>query len=349
MGIAAFMEIHKINPMKNILIGFVALLLFSCSNDDEIYDSLSNYKNVVEAKNYHFGDQLEFPKEVTDNAESITIKYGKKETSNLAIDPEFFILGNNTVTFNIKTTDGKTLNQKATVSVFAKYPEKNITYQIVAEYPHDPTNFVQGFQLEGNTIYESDGLFGFSQILKYTLGSTVPIALTKQAEEDFSEGCTIVGDKVYQLTWQNGKGYIYDKNSLTLLSEFPYPEALKQGWGITYDGENLIVSDGSNLLYFLNPDNPSKIIKFIGVAGNKQIYKRLNELEYHNGFIYANIWQESIILKINPDNGEVLGTFDFSEIDDLYAEVLNGIAFKGDNMLVTGKTWPKIYEALINN
>lgn len=337
---------------KNIIAGFAAIMLLaSCKNDKKILDSLADYNNSMEQKGYHFGDKLTLPSEVTEDAESISISFGDKETSSLTIDPKFFTLGDNPVTFNIKTKGGETLTQDATINVFAKNPEKKISYEIVAEYPHDPKNFVQGFQIEGNTIYESDGQNGSSQILKYTLGTTTPLASTKQPQEDFSEGSTIVGDKVYQLTWQSKKGYIYDKNSLKLLSEFAYPNVLGEGWGLTYDGKNLIASDGSKLLYFLDPANPSKLVKYIAVAGSSQAYDQLNELEYHNGFIYANVWQKPIILKINPENGEVVGTFDFTDIAKQNTkgsdDVLNGIAFKGENMLVTGKNWPKIYEVAI--
>ncbi|WP_419870511.1 glutaminyl-peptide cyclotransferase [Chryseobacterium sp. CT-SW4] len=338
---------------KRIIVGLAAfLLLASCSNKDEkILNTLSDYNTSMESTGYHFGDKLNLPKEVLDNAESITISFGDKETSDLVVDPKFFTLGDNGITFNIKTKSGESLSQDATINVFAKNPEQNISYQIVAEYPHDPANFVQGFQLEGNTIYESDGQNGSSQILKYTLGSTTPIASTKQAPEDFSEGSTIVGDKVYQLTWQSKKGYIYDKSSLKLLSEFAYPNVLGEGWGLTYDGKNLIASDGSKLLYFLDPADPSKMIRYIAVAGNTQAYDQLNELEYHNGFIYANVWQKPIIIKINPATGEVVGKFDFTDLAKQNTkgsdDVLNGIAFKGDNMLITGKNWPKIYEVAI--
>jgi len=337
---------------KNIIAGFAAvLLLASCNKDEKILNTLNDYNNSMEAKGYHFGDKLELPKEVTENAESITISFGDKESSSLTVDPKFFTLGDNAVTFNVKTKGGKVLNQDATINVFAKNPEQKISYEIVGEYPHDPKNFVQGFQVEGNTIYESDGQNGSSQILKYTLGTTTPLASTKQAQEDFSEGSTIVGDKVYQLTWQSKKGYIYDKSSLKLLSEFAYPNVLGEGWGLTYDGKNLIASDGSKLLYFLDVNDPSKLVKHIAVAGSAQAYDQLNELEYHKGFIYANVWQKPVILKINPANGEVVGTFDFTEIAKQNTkgtdDVLNGIAFKGDNMLVTGKNWSKIYEVQI--
>lgn len=339
--------------MKNkILIGFAALMfLTSCKNDDKILSTLADYNYSMETKGYHFGDKLNLPKEVLDNAESISISFGDKETSSLTVDPKYFTLGDNAVTFNIKTKGGETLNQDATINVFSKNPVKDIAYNVVTDYPHNPANFVQGFQLEGNTVYESDGQTGSSQILKYTLGQTVPIASTKQAQDVFSEGSAIVGDKIFQLTWQNKKGFVYDKASLKLLSEFPYPDVMGEGWGLTYDGKNLIASDGTKNLYFLNPSDPSKVVRYISVAGNTEVYDQLNELEYHQGFVYANVWQKPIILKINPADGEVVGKFDFTTIAKENTkgsdDVLNGIAFKGENMLITGKNWSKIYEIAI--
>lgn len=335
------------------LIALLAFTLFvSCNKDKEILNTLNNYNLSMEATGYHFGDKLDLPKEVTDNAESISISFGDKETSKLIVDPKFFTLGDNAVTFIIRKKGGETLNQDATINVFAKNPEAVLNYEIIKEYPHDPKNFVQGFQIEGNTIYESDGQLGESRILKYTLGGTTPLAETRQPENVFSEGCTIIGDKIYQLTWQNKKGFVYDKSSLKLLSEFPYPNVMGEGWGLTYDGKSLIASDGTKNIYFLTPSDPSKLVRYISVAGSSEVYDAINELEYHNNFIYANVWQKPIILKIDPATGEVVGKFDFSAIakentKDETNDVLNGIAFKGDNMLVTGKLWSKIYEVAI--
>ncbi|WP_226064986.1 glutaminyl-peptide cyclotransferase [Kaistella polysaccharea] len=330
---------------------FALVFLFSCNNDKEVLNTLNDYNMSMESKGYHFGDALELPKTVTENAESITISFGDKETSKLVVDPEFFTLGDNAVTFNIKKKGGEILTQDATINVFAKNPEATLTYEIIKEYPHDTKNFVQGFELEGNTIYESEGQLGESRILKYTLGTTTPLKEAPQASDVFSEGCTIVGDKIFQLTWRNKKGFVYDKNTFKLLSEFPYPNVMGEGWGLTYDGKNLIASDGTKNIYFLDVADPSKMLRYISVAGNTEAYDQLNELEYHNGFIYANVWQKPIILKINPANGEVVGKFDFSEIAKLHENdndsVLNGIAFKGENMLVTGKNWPTIYEVKI--
>lgn len=330
---------------------FAFVLLMSCNKDKEILNTLNEYNISMESKGYHFGDALELPKEVTDNAESITISFGDKETSKLIVDPEFFTLGDNAVTFNVKKKDGKILAQDATINVFAKNPEAKLTYEIVKEYPHDPKNFTQGFLLEGNTIYESDGQQGSSRILKYTLGDTTPIAETAQPAEIFSEGAAIIGDKIYQLTWLHKKGFIYNKSDLSLIGEFAYPNVVGEGWGLTYNGTNLILSDGTKNIYFLDVNDPSKIINYISVAGHTEAFDKLNELEYNKGFIYANVWQKPIILKIDPANGEVVGKFDFSEIAKMHTtnedDVLNGIAFKGENMLVTGKNWNKIYEVAI--
>ncbi|MCX8524351.1 glutaminyl-peptide cyclotransferase [Chryseobacterium formosus] len=339
--------------MKNkIIVGFAALLLvMSCKNDDKILTSLADYNSSMETAGYHFGDKLDLPKEVLDNAESITISFGEKESKSLIVDPKYFMLGDNAITFNIKTKSGENLYQDATINVYSKAPEQNLNYEIVAEYPHDPKNFVQGFQIEGNTIYESEGQYGSSRLITYKLGETTPIKETKQSDDVFSEGSTIAGDKVYQLTWENKKGFVYDKNTLSLVSEFAYPDMMVKGWGLTYDGKNLIASDGTKNLYFLDVKDPSKMVKYISVAGNTSVYDQLNELEYYKGFIYANVWQKPIILKINPANGEVVGKFDFTDLTKQNTkgsdDVLNGIAFKGDNMLVTGKNWSKIYEVAI--
>ncbi len=339
--------------MKNTLAGFAAfmLLLISCNNDRKILDSLADYNHSMEQKKYHFGDPIHLPQQVTEDAKSISISFGDKETANLTINPEFFEFGENNITFNIKTKSGETLSQDATINVYSKIPELNIRYKIILEYPHDPKNFVEGFFLDGNDIYESDGLPKSSHLVKYKLGNTAPDIVERQADDIFSEGCAMAGDKIYQLTYQNKIGFIYDKHTLNKLAEFMLPNEFGEGWGLTYDGTNLIADSGSNDLYFLDVANPSKVVKKVPVGGNKDIYNQLNELEYHNGFIYANVWQKPFVLKINPANGEVVGKFDFTEIAQKNTkgsdDVLNGIAFKGDHMLVTGKNWSKIYEVEI--
>ncbi|MEC5394402.1 glutaminyl-peptide cyclotransferase [Bergeyella sp. RCAD1439] len=337
---------------KRFLLPFFAfVVLSSCNNDKQILNRLNDYNLTMESKGYHYGEAITLPEDVTKNAQSISISFGDKETSDLVIDPKFFTLGDNAVTFNITKSNGEVLQQDATINVYAKNPEASLGYTIVKEYPHDVNNFVQGFELEGDIVYESDGQQGSSQILKYRLGETKPLAVTPQPAEYFSEGLAIVGDKVYQLTWLNKKGFVYNKSDLSLIREFPYPNVMGEGWGLTYDGKNLIASDGTKNLYFLDVEDPSKLVRYVSVAGHTQAFDKLNELEYHNGYIYANVWQQPIILKIKPDTGEVVGKFDFTALAQKHTkgsdDVLNGIAFKGENMLVTGKNWPVIYEVAI--
>lgn len=337
--------------MKKIFLASAfVLLLIGCNKDKDILNSLNDYNLSQQDKGYHFGDRLQIPQDILDYAEAISISFGDKETSSLTIDPKFFSLGENDVTFNIKTKSGEILQQDATINVFAKNPEAKLTYKVIAEYPHNTDYFTEGFEIHGNTIYESIGLDGKSKLIKYTLGSTNPIMEVPQPSNIFSEGVTVLGDKIYQLTYKAKKGFIYDSN-MKLIKEFDYPSIIGEGWGMTNDGKNLIVSDGTKNIYFLNPENPSELVRYISVASDKESYDQINELEYYNGYIYSNVWQKPVILKINPANGEVVGKFDFSDITKQNTkgndDVLNGIAFKGENMLITGKNWSKIYEVKI--
>jgi glutamine cyclotransferase len=338
---------------KYFAVGILSLLLLTaCNKDKEILSSLNDYSNSMVNVGYHFGDPLNLPKDVTDNSESISISFGDKDLDKMVVDPAYFTLGENNITYNIKKKNGEILQQDATINVFAKNLEKNISYEIIREYPHDTNNFTEGFFLDGNIVYESVGLEGHSKLMKYTLGSTTPLLEVDQPANIFSEGIASVDDKLYQLTYRTKFGYIYDKNTFKVLRQFTFPNTIAEGWGMTTNGKNLITTDGTKNIYFLNVADPSKVDRYISVAGHTKVFDSLNEIEYHKGFIYSNVWQKPIILKINPANGEVVGTFDFTDIfnknkinDDA---VLNGIAFKGDNMLVTGKNWSKIYEVKIN-
>lgn len=335
--------------MKRYLYLFLMVIaVASCSKDKEILNDLNQYTLEKESTGFRFGESLELPESVTKNAKSIEVSFGDRQSSSLEISPEFYSLGDNGVTFLITTSSGEVLTQDATINVFAKNQEEKISYEIIKEYPHDTKNFTQGFEFEGNVIYESDGQHGTSQLIKYTLGTTEPIAKAVQPQDVFSEGASVVGDKVYQLTWQNKKGFIYNKSDLSLVSEFPYPNLMGEGWGLAYNGKELIASDGTKNLYFLSLEDPSKVNKRISVAGYSATFDQLNELEFHQGHIYANVWQKPIVLKIHPDTGEVVGVFDFSSLAQKHTkgndDVLNGITFKGENMLITGKNWPTIYE-----
>jgi glutamine cyclotransferase len=221
----------------------------------------------------------------------------------------------------------------------------NYTYSIVNVFPHDRNAFTQGIVFENGFLYESTGLYGNSTLRRVELESGRILQFYSLPIQYFGEGITIVDDKIIQLTWLSNTGFVYDKNSFELLQEFNYPT---QGWGITYDGSRLIMSDGTATLYFIDPETFEKIGE-VKVHDKEQVTE-LNELEYIHGEIYANIWKEEKIVIINPQNGQVRGWIDMSGINDVVnrnaENVLNGIAYgkEEDRLFVTGKRWSHLFE-----
>lgn len=243
------------------------------------------------------------------------------------------------------------------------------TYNIVAEFDHDPNAFTQGFEvlrdessqksskLSPNgkemppTFIESTGLRGHSTVREVDITSGEVLRSTVLVDEDFGEGITRLGNKLYQVTWQGPKMIAYNVEDFTKKVEMS--THLKDGWGITNDGTNLIVGDSTNTLYYINP-NTSKTVKHIDVTDNGKPITWLNELEWVDGLIYANIWQRECIAQIEPNTGSVVGWVDLSGITDKVkvhspdkrVDVLNGIAWDGvdGKLYITGKFWPKVYQ-----
>jgi glutamine cyclotransferase len=221
------------------------------------------------------------------------------------------------------------------------------TYNIVNTYPHDRDAFTEGLVFEGGILYEGTGLNGQSSLRKVDLETGDVLQIRELSSEYFGEGITIYGDKLIQLTWQSHVGFVYDKDSFDLLQEFHYPT---QGWGITYDGEHLIMSDGTSTLHFLDPQTFEEVDQIHVFEGNGAV-DELNELEYVQGEIYANVWQTDRIARISPETGQVVGWIDLGGLlsaEDLSqtVDVLNGIAYDAasDRLFVTGKLWPKLFE-----
>lgn len=220
-------------------------------------------------------------------------------------------------------------------------------YQVLNAYPHDPQAFTQGLIWQNGIFYEGTGLRGRSTLRKVDPQSGEVLQSVALAEQYFGEGITIFGDKLYQLTWQSGTGFIYDAESLELLDEFTYPT---EGWGITHDGEQLIMSDGSNTLYFWDPETLETMGQ-IDVTYEGQPVNRLNELEYIDGSIYANVWQTDQIVIIDPASGALTGVIDLTGLLPTAVrtgneDVLNGIAYDAETerLFVTGKLWPQLFE-----
>jgi len=218
-------------------------------------------------------------------------------------------------------------------------------YRVVANFSHDPTAFTEGLVFFQGYLYEGTGLYGKSGIRQYDLASGEVLKSLDLPQQYFGEGITILGGRLYQLTWQSHKGFVYDLN-FTLLQEFSYAT---EGWGLTQNGSHLIMSDGSSTLYFLDPVALT-VVGQVQVTDNGNPVVYLNELEYINGEVWANVWQTDLIARISPQNGTVLGWVNLAGLlspsDRAGADVLNGIAFDpaGSRILVTGKYWPKIYQ-----
>ncbi len=221
------------------------------------------------------------------------------------------------------------------------------SYRIVNTYPHDQDAFTQGLVFENGAIYAGTGLYGKSSLRKVDLETGNILQIYELPARYFGEGITIFEDIIVQLTWKSNTGFIYDKRGFKLLRDFTYAT---EGWGITHDGKRLIMSDGTSALYFLNPET-FRIIGHIEVYDNSLPVNRLNELEYINGQIYANVWQTNDIAIIDPQSGQVSGWIDLSELaPSQYAstsiDVLNGIAYdtEKERLFITGKLWPWLFE-----
>jgi len=221
------------------------------------------------------------------------------------------------------------------------------TYKVVNTYPHDRSAFTEGLVFEDGVLYEGTGLRGYSNLRRVKLETGEILQICELPPQFFGEGVTVYGNKIIQLTWQSHIGFVYDKYSFKLLQEFNYPD---EGWGITHDGKYLIMSDGTSTLHFLNPETFEEISQ-IEVSANDIPVTRINELEYIQGEIYANIWQTERIARIDPLTGQVIGWIDLKGIlspedDSETVDVLNGIAYdlKNSRLFVTGKFWPKLFE-----
>jgi glutamine cyclotransferase len=222
------------------------------------------------------------------------------------------------------------------------------SYKVTQTYPHDPSAFTQGltFDDKGNLI-EGTGLEGASSLRRVNLADGKILQQVNLEKEYFGEGIAVVGDKIVQLTWQNRVGFIYDKETFKRIDKF---NLNTEGWGLTYDGLRLILSDGTSNLYFLDA-NTYQISSSINVHDAEGPVENLNELEYINGAIYANIWFSTKIAIINPTTGQVQAYIDLEETAQQHTTkypeaVLNGIAYntQTNKLYVTGKLWPKLYE-----
>ncbi|WP_339672842.1 glutaminyl-peptide cyclotransferase [Dasania marina] len=229
---------------------------------------------------------------------------------------------------------------------FAEQAVSQYGYTVVAQYPHDPQLFTQGLAFDQGKLYESAGRYGHSRLTVRELAYYTVLQQQVVQPQLFAEGITLLNNNVYQLTWKAGLALVYAARDLSPVAQHRYQG---QGWGLCTDGQQLIMSDGSDQLHFINPDNFSRSHS-INVTERGQSVTNLNELEWVQGKIYANIWMSSRIVIINPNNGHVEGSVDLSDLLPASlrkpnTDVLNGIAYDSQQqrLFVTGKNWPRLY------
>lgn len=231
-----------------------------------------------------------------------------------------------------------------------------ISYTVAAEFPHDTSAYTQGLEFYKGKLYEGTGDYNNSS-LRITDYKTGKVERKHMMGKDsiFGEGITILKNKLYQLTWEDHIVYVYDANNIDKpIQTFKWPY---QGWGLANNGTDLIISDGTAKLYFVNPDD-FRLKSTIGVTENDSPVYMLNELEYVDGFIFANVYQTDKIVKIDPASGFVVGKMDFTGIKEKFfadkitdrTDYFNGIAYDSatKKFLVTGKRWPKMFELKFN-
>jgi glutamine cyclotransferase len=225
-----------------------------------------------------------------------------------------------------------------------------LSYTLVNSWPHDRRAFTEGLVFNGGLLIESTGIYGLSSLRKVELATGKVLQEVKLDPEFFGEGIAVLGGKIYQLTWQSHRGFIYDLKTLAPAGGFTFTG---EGWGLTTDGQSLIMTDGTNRIRFIDPAT-FEVTRTIDVLAHGEPVRNLNELEYVKGELYANVWQTQFILRIDPATGRVLDVVDFvgilpqaERVAD--TDVMNGIAYdpEGDRLFVTGKYWPKIYEVQV--
>ncbi len=234
------------------------------------------------------------------------------------------------------------------VTLLSDIAPKNINYEVIAKYPHDSEAFTQGLVYNDGFFYEGTGQYKESTLRKVDIKTGKVINILDIGDEYFGEGIAIYKDKIFQLTWKSQVGFIYDKETFTLIQKIYYDP--KEGWGLTYNGDKFIFSDGSAKLYFIEPEYFTESSQ-IEVYDNKGMVSYLNELEYIDGYVYANIWGDKKIAIIDPTNGKIVAYLDMARIisDEIMNrgdKVLNGIAYNPENnhLYITGKNWPTMFE-----
>ena len=304
------------------------------------------FSKINTSTEYHFGDTLLVPSNYEFGIEvnGWPIKPGNEKL----IDNSFYQIGQNTLIFNYEVGD-KVKEVKRRITVYPSAEVIELSFDIVKSYEHGTDIYTEGLEQYKGEIVESGGSYKKSKLIKYNIEDSSNRKEYKHKDDVFAEGITVLNDTIYGLSYREYKIFRFNTENLKLIDVKNTPIDF-EGWGLTNDGDNLIMSDGSNNIYFLDPSDYS-IKKILQVLSNKGKEVFLNELEYIDGFIYANVFTKDKIVIIDGGSGAVLYSIDLSNISGMHKSqgVLNGIAkLDNGNFLITGKHWDKMYEIKID-
>lgn len=344
----------KISCFSGIFIA-CALALSSCSENSYNF-KIKNKKSVTLGENV----QISFSELNNKKADSIKIYVNntelKPENNTVTVSSSKFGVGKHRITA-LAFVPGKVKKTNSTVEVFSNVSPKVYSYKIVNTYPHDKTSYTQGLEYHDGYLYETTGRRGESKLRKLNIETGEVLQQYDLSNKYFGEGMTIFNNEIFWLTWQARKGFIFDLETFKLKKEFSYQNS-SEGWGLSHNKTELIKTDGSNKIWFLDPIS-QKEKRNIQVYALKKPLDKLNEIEYIDGKIYSNYWKTGKEIKptiaiIDPNSGIVEGLIDMKQLRQTILreqkletdDVLNGIAYdtKNNRLFVTGKHWSKLFE-----
>ncbi len=334
---------------KLFIITLLSILLINCGDKTDPNKVNFSIATDTPKNTIALGKTLKLSLKNPNNLEITSVSFS---LNNKPIDETFTVenikLGTQTITAKVtyeETSEEVTTN----IIVLNNQSPKIYSYKIINTYPHDITSYTQGLEFYKGELYESTGQYGESKLRKVDYKTSEVLKNFNLPNQYFGEGLTILNDKIYQLTWQEGIGFVYDVNTFEKTSSFKYGKS-KEGWGLCNDGTYLYKTDGTDKIWMLNTTNLTEEDD-IQIYTNSGKIGSLNELEWINGKIYANIYQRNGVAIINPNNGAVEGVVDFSPLKALVTQhqgldVLNGIAYNPETktLFVTGKRWDKLFE-----
>lgn len=348
---------RSVFPVLFVLCLFITFL--SCSNESN--RSRKPYSQIIvqpNKQNYSYGEKVSVQVKTNlkngkiDNIKLFFNNHLLKESSDFDFTVNNIELSELGIyNFKVEATkkDDVSNTHIKTITVVSDIIPEKLTYQTINTFPHNKNFFTQGLEFHNGFLYEGTGEEGQSGIFKIDLKNGDILNSHHLDDEYFGEGITILNDKLYQITYHAQKGFVYNLSNFALIDSFSYIS--KEGWGFTNDSNCLIMSNGTNLLTWLDPTDYS-IIKTVKVANDKGIINNLNELEYIDGTIYANIYTTNLIVQIEPGTGRILSEINLEGIVNMYVDpsetinYLNGIAWdqKSKKLFVTGKWWPRLFE-----